>query len=300
MAESIIEIQNLTRRFPGTVALDTVSLTVPQGCVFGLVGENGAGKTTLLKHLLGLLKPQSGTVSVFGRNPVHDPPGVLGRIGYLAEDHDLPAWMTVGELMSFTRAFYPAWDAGFATELLERFELSTGLKLAQLSRGQRARAALLVAVAHRPELLVLDEPSSGLDPLVRRDILDAIIRTVADEGRTVVFSSHLLDEVQRVSDRIAILNHGKLSHSSSLDDLLTSHHRFTVRFELPRNDLDELPGVLAGQGEDRDWSLVCNGQRQALEDQLQAIRAEIIDIATPSLNELFVAIVRSREPISPA
>src|SRR5262245_20264634 len=199
MTEPVIDVRGLTRRFGTRAALDGVSLAVPRGVVFGLVGPNGAGKTTLIKHLLGLLRPDAGTVRVFGIDPVADPPAVLGRVGYLDEDNDLPAWMRVGELIRYTRAFYPGWDDAYAERLRRTFDLDPSARVRRLSKGQRARAGLLVALAHRPELLLLDEPSSGLDPVVRRDILTAVIRTVADEGRTVLFSSHLLHEVERAS-----------------------------------------------------------------------------------------------------
>src|SRR6478672_5160295 len=187
---AVVAVQSLTRRFGPKIALDDVSLTVPRGMVFGLVGANGAGKTTLIKHLLGLYKAEAGSVRVFGLDPVADPAGVLARIGYVSEEHDLPAWMRVWELMRYTQAFFPTWDPVYAEELRNRFELHPDARIKNLSKGQRARADLLVALAHRPELLVLDEPSAGLDPIVRRDILGAIIRTIADEGRTVLFSSH--------------------------------------------------------------------------------------------------------------
>src|SRR6185436_11104577 len=201
-AESVVAISDLSRRFGEKTVLDNVSLYVPKGSVFGLVGENGAGKTTLIKHILGLFRPELGTVRVFDRDPVADPVGVLGRIGYLSEQPDLPGWMRVGELMRYMQAFYPSWDMAYAEELRQQFGLNSAQRIKTLSKGQTAKAGLLVAQAHRPDLLLLDEPSSGLDPLVRRDILEAVIKTVADEGRTVFFSSHLLEEIERVSDHV--------------------------------------------------------------------------------------------------
>src|SRR6184192_1307838 len=183
MGDSVIEVSDLTRRFAGKAALASVSLSLPRGGVYGLVGANGAGKTTLIKHILGLLRAESGSVRVFGLDPVASPVAVLSRIGYLSEENDVPGWMRVDELIRYSRAFYPAWDDGYAEVLRQVFALDPAAKIRNLSRGQRARAGLLIALAHRPELLVLDEPSSGLDPIVRRDILGAVILTIADEGR---------------------------------------------------------------------------------------------------------------------
>src|SRR5881394_677826 len=206
VSEPVIDVTKLTRRFDSKTALDAVTLSMPRGAVYGLVGANGAGKTTLIKHILGLLRAQRGSVRVFGLDPVADPVGVLSRIGYLSEENDLPGWMRVDELMRYSRAFHPGWDDAYAEELRNAFALDPAAKIKTLSKGQKARAGLVVALAYRPELLVLDEPSSGLDPIVRRDILGAVIRTVAEEGRTVLFSSHLLDEVEQVADHVTIID----------------------------------------------------------------------------------------------
>ena len=160
---------------------------------------------------------------VFGRDPVADPVGVLSRIGYLSEENDLPGWMRLDELMRYSRAFYPAWDDAYAEELRRMFALDGSAKIKSLSKGQKARAGRLVALAYRPELLLLDEPSSGLDPIVRKDILGAVIRTIADEGRTVLFSSHLLDEVEQVADHVTMISEGRIVLSDSLAAIKDSH-----------------------------------------------------------------------------
>src|SRR5438552_3134351 len=223
VAEPVIDVTELTRRFDSTTALDSVSLSMPRGAVYGLVGANGAGKTTLIRHILGLLRAQSGSVRVFGLDPVADPVGVLSRIGYLSEENDLPDWMRVDELVRYSRAFYPTWDDAYAAELRQAFALDPTAQIKNLSKGQKARAGLLIALAHRPELLVLDEPSSGLDPIVRRDILGAVIRTIAHEGRTVLFSSHLLGEVEQVADHVTMISHGRIVLSGPLDEIKESH-----------------------------------------------------------------------------
>lgn len=229
-APPVIHVSELTRRFGATTALASVSLSVTRGVVHGLVGANGAGKTTLIRHVLGLLRAQSGSVRVFGLDPVADPVAVLSRIGYLSEEHDLPGWMRVDELMRYSRAFYPAWDDAYAEELRRTFVLDPAAKIRTLSKGQKARAGLAVALAYRPELLVLDEPSSGLDPIVRRDILGAILRTIADEGRTVLFSSHLLEEVEQVADHVTMISHGRIALSASMDDIRQSHRSLDEAF----------------------------------------------------------------------
>ena len=223
VSESVITVSALTRRFGGKTALASVSLSVARGAVYGLVGANGAGKTTLIKHILGLLRAESGSVRVFGLDPVADPVAVLSRIGYLSEENDLPAWMRVDELLRYQRAFYPQWNDAYAEELRRTFALDPTAKIKTLSKGQKARAGLLIALAYRPELLVLDEPSSGLDPIVRRDILGAVIRTIADEGRTVLFSSHLLEEVEQVADHVTMISEGEIVLSAPLNEIKESH-----------------------------------------------------------------------------
>ncbi len=288
-SSAIIEIERLNRQFGTKTALCELTLDVPRGGVFGLIGGNGAGKTTLLRHILGLLRAQSGTVRVFGLDPVANPVGVLGRIGYLSEDRDLPNWMRIAELMRYTQAFYPSWDAQYAEELRDAFDLDPKARVKDLSRGQRARAGLLVGLAHRPELLVLDEPSSGLDPVVRRDILGAIIRTIADEGRTVLFSSHLLDEVERVADRVAIIHEGRIVLTAAMDEIKETHRRMTLRFDQPIAQAPALVGALASVGGGMEWTYVCNGEPLQLRRAAEALGASVVDESSLSLDEIFVS-----------
>ncbi len=287
--KAVVELRGVSRRFGKTTALDEVSLSVPKGTVFGLVGVNGAGKTTLIKHVLGLLRARSGTVRVFGVDPVADPVGVLSRIGYLSEDNDLPGWMRLDELFRYTRAFYPTWDDDYAEELRRSFDLDPAARVKQLSRGQRARAGLLLALAYRPELLLLDDPSSGLDPVVRRDILGAIIRTIADEGRTVLFSSHLLDEVERVADRVAMIHRGRLVLCSELDELKAGFLCLTVRFDEPRTEPPAIAHAMTWKGDGREWTAVCNGDHQRLLEAIHRAGAQVVEERPASLEDIFLA-----------
>ena len=288
-AEAVVAVRELSRRFASKLALDNVSLYVPRGCVFGLVGENGAGKTTLIKHLLGLLKAESGSVHVFDRDPVFDSVDVLSQIGYLSENRDLPGWMRIDQLLRCTQAFYPTWDQDYAENLREKFGLDPSARVKNLSQGQQAKAGLLLALAYRPQLLLLDEPSSGLDPVVRRDILEAIIRTVADEGRTVFFSSHLLDEIERVSDQIAMLHQGKVVICGALDEVKSSHRRIVLRFDEPQVSSPNLSQALSVTGSGREWSVLCNDGQAELLASVTVLGARVVSDETPSLHEIFVA-----------
>jgi len=289
VADYVVEIKDLVRTYGRHRALDGISLQVERGAVLGLVGQNGAGKTTLIKHVLGLLRAEAGTVRVFGLNPVADPPGVLSRIGYLSEEGDLPLWMRVDELIRYSAAFYPGWDQKYSDSLQREFGLSSDAKLGALSKGQRARAGLLVALAFKPDLLLLDEPSSGLDPIVRRDILGAIIRTIADEGRTVLFSSHLLSEVEQVSDRVVMVQAGRVVLDDDLSHMKQTHHRIDVRFDAIRAEPPILPGSLAWEGGGKNWSALWRGETVQLEAQVALIGGKVTGIVGVSLDDIFVA-----------
>lgn len=286
---NVVEVQGLVRQFGGTRALDSVDFRATQGLVHGLVGVNGAGKTTLIKHLLGLLRPTRGTVRVFGLDPVRDPVNVLRRVGYLSEHREMPEWMQVDELLRYTEAYYPSWDMKYAREVLDAFGLDPRKKVGGLSQGMRAQAALVLAVAHRPELLILDEPSSGLDAVVRQDILDAIVRTVADDGRTVIFSSHLLDEVERMSDRVTMIHQGKVMLDDMRDDICSAHHVTQLRFGERLDRLPRLDGMLAASGSARAWSVVHSGTVEQLRDAAGRLGGEIAESRNATLEEIFVA-----------
>lgn len=290
-----IEIRNLSRRFGANDALSDVNLTIPRGLVFGLVGTNGAGKTTLIRHVMGLLRPQRGAVSVFGLDPVSNPTAVLSRVGYLSEVTELPEWMRVEEIIRFTRAFYPTWDESYCRSLQEMFELDPRKRIQELSKGQRARVGLVLALSYRAELLILDEPSSGLDPLVRRDILRAVIETIVQEGRTVLFSSHLLDEVERVADQVAIIQNGCIIKNDALESLKSSYHRIVLHFDEAVPTPPVAQGFFNWQGGDRHWTAYFHGTSAEAARLTSALNAQLVDFSTPSLNEIFLALVGSKQ-----
>lgn len=284
----IVDIQHLTRHFDEKAALRDVTVQVPRGRVFGVVGENGAGKTTLIKHILGLFRAQSGSVSVFGMDPVKHPKEVLARIGYLSESPDFPEWMTVARFMNYMAAFYPTWDRPYAAQLLEMVNLDPRRKIRELSKGQQARLGLCAAQAHRPELLLLDEPSSGLDPVARNEILLAIIRTVVDAGRSVLLSSHLLDEVERVCDHLVFFSSGAVLLSESMEAVLEKHYVVNVRFS-GRPVWETVPGVFKAREQDGEWQLFCYAEIAPLTARLRELGAQILSERRLSLHEAFLA-----------
>jgi len=301
MEQSVVDVNNLSRTFGDKAALDDVSFRATAGQVYGLVGSNGAGKTTLLKHLLGLLRAASGSVRVFGLDPVRDPVGVLSRVGYLSEERELPEWMRIDELMRYTQAYHQTWDAAYARELLETFALDPAKKVKDLSKGMRAQAGLIVAVAHRPALLILDEPSSGLDAVVRRDILDAIVRAVADDGRTVIFSSHLLDEVERMSDHVTLMHQGRVTLSGPLDEVRRQYQRSRVHFAENFEQPPVLESALLIEGGGRAWSVVHSGSPEKFRQSVLARGGEVVESRDATLEEIFMARAgRSRQQMEAA
>ncbi len=285
----ILEINGLTKRFGEKTALRNVSLSLAKGKVLGLIGENGAGKTTIIKHILGSYIPQEGSVRVFGLDPVKDPAGVLGNVGYLAEEDGLPGWMRVYELQRYFQGFYQNWDQAYAEDLREKFKIDRKAIIKQLSKGQRARVGLMAALAYRPELLLLDEPSSGLDPIVRREILTSIVRAVANENRTVLFSSHLLSEIELVADQVAMIREGEILFCDTLDNVKQSNRRITLRFNAVRTSAPEIGEALNWEGYGQEWSCLYSGNTATLEASVSLLDAKVVEESWLTLDEIFHA-----------
>jgi len=293
MTEDIIKVEHVTRCFGKTVALNKTSLTMCRGIVLGLVGENGAGKTTLIKHLLGLLRAREGRVRVFGKDPAADPEYVLARLGYLSEHReDLPGWMRIKELFRYTKAFYPKWDNQYSRQLCETFGLDLNQGIKSLSKGQKAQVGLINALAHRPQLLLLDEPSSGLDPVVRHDILATVIRSVVDEGRSVFFSSHLLDEIELVADHVVIMHKGGIFVDSPLAEIQNSYCTLELLFEQHLETPPQLPGSIWSRNQGKQWSVLCKADVNVLKQKAAELGARSVEAKRPTLNEIFVSLVK--------
>ena len=216
-----IRTRDLCYRAGSHFHLDSVSLAVPEGAIFGFLGANGAGKSTTLRLLMGMLPARSGEISVLGHAVPDDLPTVLARTGYVPERPHLYRHLTVGESMAVHRGFHPGWDGSEAENLLERFSLQRNQPIRSLSKGEVGKLLVLQAVAQRPDLLVLDEPTDGLDPVVRRDLYEAIVDYVADSGATVVLSSHLVHELERVCDHMAMIDGGRIVEQGTMERFRT-------------------------------------------------------------------------------
>jgi ABC-2 type transport system ATP-binding protein len=221
---TILEFDGIHRAYErGVDVLDGVSFSVQSGQVVGLLGKNGAGKTTLIRIAMGLLEPQQGNVRLFGLDPREQAVEVKRRVGYVSEDQILPSFLRVEKVLDLHRGLFPDWDDEMARDLIDRFGLPLRSKIRALSKGQARQVALLCAVSHKPELLLLDEPAGGLDPATRREFLETSIRLLNDTGTTILFSSHHMTDVERMAGRIVMIHEGKLLLDSELDSLREEH-----------------------------------------------------------------------------
>jgi ABC-2 type transport system ATP-binding protein len=240
---AVIELRDVRKSFGKKAVLQGVNMSVPAGQTFAFLGRNGAGKTTTIRMLLGLLKPDSGDVRVLGLDPRKDGVEIRRRVGYVAEDPVLFGWMKVRQLISFMAPFYPTWDTKWAKQLADRFELPMETKFKHLSKGQGVRVALLLALAHRPELVILDDPTLGLDPIMRKEFLRDLVTYLQGEQVSVFFSSHLLYEIEPVADSVVILDHGRVVRQAATEDLREQVKRLIAPIAA-EPFLRDLPGLL--------------------------------------------------------
>jgi len=244
MTEYVLETNRLSRYFGSKCAVDNLSLKVPRGGVFALLGRNGAGKTTTIRMLMGLMQPTRGTATLLGHDCSELNPETRGRIAYVAEGHFLYKWMTIAQLEKFQKNTAPRWNKKLFRAVLEHFALDDQQKAGSLSRGQRAGVCLALALAPEPELIILDDPTIGLDPVARRALVEAMLMVTQDRNRTILFSSHQLDDVERVADWIAIMKQGRLNVCCSPDEYLNHLSRWVLRFEGEVPSVSHLPELV--------------------------------------------------------
>lgn len=244
---SIIDFENIHRAYTaGVDVLDGVTFSIEAGQVVGLLGKNGAGKTTLLRIAMGMIEAQTGSVRLFGLDPRRDAVEVKRRVGYVSEEQILPPFLHVDQIVGLHKGLFPTWDDELAQRMIQRFAIPGRKKIKTLSKGQARQVALLCAVAHRPELLILDEPAGGLDPAARREFLETSIQLLNETGTTILFSSHYMTDVERLADRIVMIHDGRVLIDSQLDELRESYSLALVPHngQVSRERLLDLDGCL--------------------------------------------------------
>ena len=294
---NVIETLDLTKRYGELEAVHALNLTIPEHQITGFLGRNGAGKSTTIKMLLGMTHPTAGTGSVLGKQ-IDDPKDSVEmrrHVGYVGEDKQIYAYLTVEETIRFVRSFYTDWRSDVEKRLVKEYELPLRQKVKALSKGMRTKLALLLALARRPELLILDEPSEGLDPVSIEALLQALV-AAAGEGTSVFFSSHQIAEVERIADRVCIIDHGSLVVDVSLDELRRDYRRITLGFPIQaREEEFRLEGIEHVRTDGRQMTLLTKNNTDAVVERAHDLGAVSVDVVATSLREVFLAAVKGEE-----
>jgi ABC-2 type transport system ATP-binding protein len=298
MADDAIVIQGLAKRYKQTEALRDLTFTVPRGSVCGFLGRNGTGKTTTIRIMMGAARQDAGTVHVLGHDASIPAENLKARqrIGFVSENKELYPCMKVGEVIGFTRSFFPAWRDDLEKEYVRRFELPLDRTTSGLSRGTHTKLMLLLALARGAELLVLDEPTEGLDPVAVEELLQAIVALAAQEGTTVFFSSHDLEEVEQIADRVTIIEAGRTVLTEQLDSLQANYRAVHLMFatDPPRADL-RIAGVESVNGSGRSVSLLVSANLERVVENAKARQAISVEVRPVSLKEIFLGTVKGVE-----
>lgn len=292
----VIELRGVTKKYGGKLACDGVDITVREGTTFGMLGPNGAGKSSLIRILMGLIPADAGEIRLFGNNIDLDHTSLRQRIGYVPEVHCIYRWMTVGEVLHFVSKLYPQWDNDWVEQMLSIFELPLKKKIASLSKGMTTKLSLILALGHNPDLLILDEPTSGLDPIIREEFLESVLQRHLCKGRTVFFSSHHFDDVERVADEVGIFVGGRFIARGRIDELRSTVKR--VQIVLPHG---KLPTFVPEQAvfqrlSRRDWTVTVSPFSEELLEQIlsenNAIGGSVVDL---SLEDIFKDLIRGQK-----
>jgi ABC-2 type transport system ATP-binding protein len=298
MSEVCVRFEGVSKKYPHFL-LDNISLELPEGSILGFIGANGAGKSTTIRILMGLVRQDSGAVQVLGHSMPADQVAAKQKIGFVSEDLRLYGAATLAWHMAFIASIYPDWNQAYADKLLRRFDLKPQQRIKGLSHGQRVKASLLLALAHQPRLLVLDEPTTGLDPVARREVLAELMAVLADERRTILFSSHNTLDVEQISDRIAFIDRGRIIDFADKESLLDRWRRLRLVVP-PSAALPLLPGIVEVGGSDRLPVLTTSQFDPAFLSLCKDRGATVQAVDTMTLEDIFVANVQSRRELQPA
>ena len=284
-----IVLEGVTKAFRRNQVLAGETFTVDRGKTFAFLGRNGAGKTTTIRMLLGLLKPDSGRIRVLDCDPATDPIEVRRHVGYLAEDQQMYGWMTADEILRFVAPFYSTWDHDLALKYVREFDLPLNQKIKTLSKGQNVRLGLVLALAHRPELVILDDPALGLDPVMRRQFNRDLISHLQGEGRTVFYSSHLLYEVEPVADEVAILHEGRILRQADTETLRRDVKKFVLQTDLIPRVRDEFALLDVQAHREETVVTVENAAAVAALLQREGLEHRVVELNLDEIFEAYVA-----------
>ncbi len=294
-----IEIRGLSWRPGKSFALQALDLAVPEGAIYGFLGPNGSGKTSTIRLLLGMARPQGGTMTVLGDRVPGDLPRILARTGYVPETPHLYPGLSVTEVLAVHRAFFPTWDGAWAEGLRKAFRLEPAARVGRLSKGERGKLLILLALAQRPELLVLDEPTDGLDPVVRRDVLTAVLEYVSDTRATVFISSHLVHELERFCDWVGVLENGSMLAEMPMEIFKNEIKRIRL-VGAPVDPPPGLPFTLLGRhssdGMAAGETWIVRGWEDGMSETLTAAGARVREVVHLDLEEGFVELLRAARP----
>lgn len=293
-SDFVIEGRGLTRYFGRKCAVNQVDLAVPRGSIYALLGRNGSGKTTTIRMLMGLMSPTRGEASVLGCDCKQLTPEVRSRIGYLTESHFVYRWMRVRECAEFQAGTFATWNQKLFDAVIDHFGLSAESKVSGLSRGERAGLCLALTLGTEPELLVLDDPALGLDPVARRALVEAMLMVTSDSNRTILFSSHLLDDVERVADHIAIIDRSVLRVQCPVDEFRSKMSRWSLRFDERPDDLPDVPGIVHSHYFDGEVQLTLANCNEAVERQLRGSQATSVERLPLSLDQAVIDYLTER------
>jgi ABC-2 type transport system ATP-binding protein len=294
MSDYVIETHGLTRYFGQTCAVNQVDLAIPRGKIYALLGRNGSGKTTTIRMLMGMLSPTRGSAKIMGCDSTQLTPELRSKIGYLTESHYVYGWMRVRECAAFQAATFATWNQKLFDAVVSHFGLTQDMKASALSRGERAGLCLALTLATEPELLVLDDPALGLDPVARRALVEAMLMVTSDSDRTILFSSHLLDDVERVADHIAIIDQSVLRVQCSVDEFRSRISLWSLRYSERPARLPDVPGIVHSNYYDGELRLTLANCDKQVEQQLNNAGALSVERSTLSLDQSVIDYLTDR------
>ncbi len=294
MNDNAIEIRGLVKTyFP--FRLGALDLTVPRGAIYGLIGPNGAGKTTILDLIYGMGRNEEGEIRVLGFDHQRDAVALKRRTSYVSPELNFDVWGSVGRAIRFVRGFYPTWDDAYCKDLMKSFDLDAGARIAWLSFGARTKLSVLLALAHRPELLLLDEPTTGLDAVSKQQLFAELLRIVEDGERTVLISSHNLTDIERFADHVGMIRHGQLLLEGRMDEVV-DRFRLAEFFTENNAEFANRDGFIVVKRNENRWQAVLD-QERGVADWLQKSGAQNLSLTRMTLEDLFVALAREKEAV---